>query len=137
VIEDLFPLLTGWIVSAGVLLIWLIYLGEWRWLVDYSIARAEDYVLWSVSNFAYYPLQVLAITANQVALILMLAGVVLWIRRRYFPEMLLPLSVFFVVNLVVLTVVLYKIPRFGMALFPPLWIGAAVAAAEIYNHIPD
>jgi hypothetical protein len=87
-IEDLFPLLTGWIVSAGVLLIWLIYLGEWRWLVDYSIARAEDYVLWSVSNFGLFPR--FYDYSKSGRLILMLA---VPLDPAYISEMLLFLSV--------------------------------------------
>jgi hypothetical protein len=63
----------------------------------------------------------------------MIAGAVIWIRQRKFRLSLLPLLTAFILSLVMLTVVLYKIPRFGMILFPPLWIGAAVAASDIYD----
>ena len=115
------------------LLTWLVAFREWRWLLGYSTARSDNFTFWSLANFTYYPQLLIITRINLLAVILMIVGGVIWVRQRKFRLSLLPLLVAFILSLVMLTVVLYKIPRFGMILFPPIWIGAAVAASDIFD----
>ena len=82
-------ILIAWLPVLGLLAIWLFVLDEWQWLVAYSTAQPSQYAFWSYENLLFYPRQLLRETSGWVPLLLTLAGLFLWIRRREFPQTIL------------------------------------------------
>lgn len=120
-------ILVLWIIFTLVLVIWFVALGEWRWLVDYASAQPDRYVPWSQANIFYYPRLLWKTSLNWLAISLSIAGgIVLLKQRRYLPG-LTPYVLFFGLSLVMLTLELQNIRRFGMMLYPSLWVTAGVS----------
>jgi hypothetical protein len=121
-------ILVLWIIFTLVLGIWFVALGEWRWLVDYARAQPERYSIWSQVNLIYYPRLLWKTSLNWLAISLSIAGgIVLLKQRRYMPG-LIPYLVFFGLSLIMLTLELQNMPRFGMILYPSLWMTAGVSS---------
>jgi len=111
-----------------VLGIWFVVLGEWRRLVDYANAQPDRYMLWSQANLFYYPRLLWKTSLNWLAIFLSLAGgIVLLKQRRYLPG-LTPYLLFFGLSLVMLSLERQNTPRFGMILYPSLWMTAGVSS---------
>ena len=127
------PVLATWILFLLIAGIWFFGLGHWRWLFEYAGARPERYTLWSWANFLYYPRMLTKDPLGWVAIGLSVVGGIKLIRQRSFPHGLIPYLAFFAISLVMLTLTLYKIPRFGMMLFPPLWMTAAIGAEVVID----
>lgn len=105
---------------------WFLVLGHWRWFAAYAVAQPENYSLWSVGNLTYYPRRLLTESLNWLAILLSMVGVIqLFIKRRYLWG-LTPYLLFFCINLILLTLKLQNGSRFGMILFPSLWMIAAL-----------
>lgn len=121
-------ILVLWIIFTLVLGIWFVALGEWRWLVDYARAQPERYSIWSQVNLIYYPRLLWKTSLNWLAISLSIAGgIVLLKQRRYMPG-LTPYLLFFGLSLIMLTLELQNMPRFGMILYPSLWMTAGVSS---------
>ncbi len=121
-------ILVLWIIFVLVLGIWFVVLGEWRWLVDYANAQPDRYMLWSQANLFYYPRLLWKTSLNWLAIFLSLAGgIVLLKQRRYLPG-LTPYLLFFGLSLVMLSLERQNTPRFGMILYPSLWMTAGVSS---------
>jgi hypothetical protein len=129
-------ILIAWLPVLGLLAIWLFVLDEWQWLVAYSTAQPSQYAFWSYENLLFYPRQLLRETSGWVPLLLTLAGLILWIRRREFPQTIFSYLVFFAVGFCMLTYKTQDSSRFGMILLPPLWIMSSGGLAALLEQIP-
>ena len=126
--REVLYILTGWIVCSLVMGIWFLGLGEWRWLFDYASAQPDRYSIWGQANLLYYPRLLWNNWHAWLAVLLSIAGGFQLSRQRRLLLGLTPYLLFFVLSLVMLTVELQNTPRFGMMLFPSLWITAGVGA---------
>jgi hypothetical protein len=127
-------IMTAWIPFALVMGIWFVGLGQWRWLFDYASAQPARYGLWSQTNLWYYPRLLWNHSLNWLAVVLTLAGAIALFKQWRMLRGLFAYLIFFGISLFMLTVELENTPRFGMMLFPPLWITAAVGAWWIIDR---
>ena len=126
--REMWYILTVWILFALISGIWFLGLGEWRWLFAYASAQPARYGLWSQANLLYYPRLLWKQSFNWLAVLLSIGGGIQLFRQRRFLPGLVPYLLFFSISLFMLTVELQNGQRFGMLLFPPLWIAAGVGA---------
>jgi hypothetical protein len=134
--QRLKPILLAWLPVLGLLLSWLFLLDEWQWLVAYSNAQPGQYPFWSSENLLFYPRQLLRETSGWVPLILTLAGLILWLRRREFSLSWFSYLVFFAIAFALLTYETQDSSRFGMILLPPLWILSTGGLAVLLEQLP-
>jgi len=127
-------LILFWVIFGLVAILWFFGLGQWRWFADYAAAQPEGYAFWSPENLTYYPRLVWQESLNWLAILLSVAGVIQMIRSRRFLVGTIPYLLFFGISLVMLTLELQDIPRFGMILFPPLWITAAAGVHAVFSE---
>lgn len=126
--RDVRYMLMNWIVYSLIIGIWFLGLGEWRWLFDYANAQPDRYSIWELANLLYYPRLVWNNPIAMLAVLLSIAGWIQLSKQRRYLLGLTPYLLFFSISLVMLTVELQNSPRFGMILFPSLWITAGVGA---------
>ena len=119
----------------AVLFVWFIGLGHYRWLSAYAGAQPEQFDLWSLANLLYYPRLLWRMSLNWLAVLLSIGGVIWMIGHRRYRNGLTPYLLFLLLSLLMLIIVQQNNPRFGMMLFPPLWITAAVSAHLIISEI--
>lgn len=118
------------------LFIWLFLLREWQWLVAYSNAQPSKVAFWSYENLFFYPRQLLRESSGWAPLILVLVGLILWIKRREFPQSILSYLVFFIIAFCMLVYETQDSTRFGMILFPPLWVMSTGGLGVLLEQIP-
>jgi hypothetical protein len=135
-IQRVKTILIAWLPVLALLVIWLFVLDEWQWLVAYSTAQPGQYAFWSYENLVFYPRQLLRETSGWVPLLLTLAGIILWLKRRQFSPTWLSYLVFFAVAFCMLTYKTQDSSRFGMILLPPLWIMSTGGLVVLLDLIP-
>jgi hypothetical protein len=125
----------GWVPALAILSVWLAGLGEWQWFVSYLNAQPAGPLELTANNLLYYVRQLFGTPSGWLPILLVLAGGYFWLRRRQAPAAILPYAMFFGVAFVTLTLRTQNAQRFGMVLFPPLWIIASGAAQEVFQRI--
>jgi hypothetical protein len=120
-----FAVMVAWLPALLVAGIWFVGLKEWQWLNAYANAQPAQYSFWSKANLLYYPRMLLSQPSGWLAILFSFMAGLMAIRQHRYDFALLPYGAFFVFGLALLTYVLQDAPRFGMLLFPPLWLGAA------------
>jgi len=115
-----------WGLFALVVILWFMVLGQWRWLAAYAVAQPVSYSLWSVQNLIYYPKKLLTESITWLAILLSMVGAIQILRKRKYLSVITPYLLFFFINLILLTFKLQNSSRFGMPLFPSLWMSAGL-----------
>lgn len=121
----------GWLPALAFFLIWLFGLGQWQWLVAYADVQSQGVNQPVTQGFLFYPRQLLSESSGWLPLLLLVAAIPLWIRRRQFPASAIPYLIFIGISFLSLATRTHNVLRFGMLLFPPLWVLAAGAAGEL------
>ena len=125
----------AWAPALAIMILWLAVLGHWKWLLAYSEVQGGSTVVSTLKGYIFYPRQLLLESSGWLPLLFFLLLIISWIRRMYVPLANVPYLVFFAVGLLALSLRSYNIARFGMVLFPPLWILAAGGAAQLFNDV--
>ena len=128
-------LVATWLPAAIFFFAWLIILGQWRWLKAYADVQQQPTSIGLIDTYLYYPKQLFAESSGWLPILLIAIAVVFWIRRRTIPQSTIPYIVFFIVSLAGLSFRAHNIARFGMVLFPPLWIIATDGAEDLLSLI--
>ena len=123
-------IVTAWLPAAIFSFIWLIPLGHWQWLRAYADVQSQQPGFGLMNGYLFYPRQLLAESSGWLPILLIAIAGVFWIKRRQIPQASIPYLVFFFLSLAVLSARTHNIARFGMILFPPLWILATDGVAE-------
>ncbi len=131
----LWQLILGWLPVGVFLLVWLVVLGQWRWLKAYADVQQQPANISWIDKHFFYLKQLLSEPSGWLLVLLAAVAVAFWIKRRKIPSAAVPYAIFFMVSLLALSVREHNIARFGMVLFPPLWILAASGAAELLTLI--
>jgi hypothetical protein len=121
----------AWLPALAFLLLWLFGLGHWQWLVSYADVQSQGVNQPATLGYLFYPRQLLSESSGWLPLLLLAAAIPLWIRRRQFPPAAIPYLVFIGISFLFLATRTHNVLRFGMLLFPPLWVLAAGAAGEL------
>lgn len=121
----------GWMPALAFLLIWLFGLDQWQWLIFYAEIQSQGVNQPVTQGFLFYPRQLLSESSGWLPLLLLVSTIPLWIRRRQFPASAIPYLIFIGISFLSLATRTHNVLRFGMLLFPPLWVLAAGAAGEL------
>lgn len=127
----------GWLPALAFFVIWLFGLGQWQWLVFYADVQSQGVNQPVTQGFLFYPRQLLSESSGWLPLLLLAAAIPLWIRRRQFPASAIPYLLFIGISFLFLATRTHNVLRFGMPLFPPLWILSAGAASELTRLIKN
>ncbi len=125
----------AWAPALGFTILWLAVLGHWKWLLAYSEVQGGSTVVSTLKGYLFYPRQLLLESSGWLPLLFFLILIISWIRRRFIPLANVSYLAFFTVGLLALSLRSYNIARFGMVLFPPLWILAVGGAAQLFDAV--
>ncbi|MEM7126241.1 MAG: hypothetical protein AAF702_07930 [Chloroflexota bacterium] len=101
---------------------WLFGLQQLEWLLVYAGAQPEKFQMWEMANLLYYPIQLVSDPVNGIALLLALLSLPIHLRHYERRRLIMPCLIFFGLGLMMLTATLQNNLRFGMILFPPIWL---------------
>ena len=125
----------AWLPALVLLFVWLVVLGQWRWVVAYANVQPGEGAAWSLDSLLFYLRQLVSESSGWLPiLVIAVWGFSRW-RQPGFPRLIIPYLVFFATVLFVLSYRSNHIARFGTTLFPPLWVLAAGGAAELIARI--
>ena len=126
----------AWVPALAFMILWLAVWGHWKWLMAYSEVQGGSTVVSTLKGYIFYPRQLLLDSSGSAAAaFLFTLDKLMSIWRRYIPLANVPYLAFFAVGLLALSLRSYNIARFGMVLFPPLWILATGGVAQLFNDV--
>lgn len=128
--------LAAWLPVLAALIIWLFALNGWTWLRQYAAAQPETVDIWSVENFTFYLSYIWSTSWGWLTIFLVTIGAALWIKERWLPPTLTPYLIYFAIGFAMLTYTPQNNPRFGMLLFPSLWMCAFAGAVTLSKNWP-
>lgn len=124
-----------WLPSLLILFGWLVILGHWRWVVAYANIQPGEGEAWSLDSLKFYFQQLTGESSGWLPISVIALWGITWIRNRTIPSPVIPYLVFFGMTLIVLIYRSDHIARFGVTLFPPLWILATGSVSELVEQI--
>jgi hypothetical protein len=125
----------AWLPAVAILFLWLVVLGQWKWVLVYANVQPGEGVAWSLSSLSFYLHQLGSESSGWLPILVICLWSFLQIRKQEFSRAAIPYLVFMIPALVVLSYRSNYTARFGTVLFPPLWILSSGGSAGLLSLV--